>query len=189
MAPRRSGPRARPRHRDHASPAGRNADARERRLIERKTRLDGTTEEFDCEPLLIETNRRAILKYVLDREWRIADRALVVPKGTITVSHYWSDRSYNVYHWITGGRSLAYYCNVVEGTEIRPDLVAYTDLAVDVLILPSGDASVLDEEELPPDLAPERRKIIARTVEELTSGPRRLVSAIEKESRRVLPAG
>lgn len=126
---------------------------------------------------------------MLDHEWRIAGGALVLPKGTVTVSHYWSDRSYNVYHWITEGRSVAYYCNVVEATEISADLVVYTDLAVDVLIRPSGDASVLDEEELPPDLAPERRKIIARTVEELTSAPRRLASAIEKESRRVLPAG
>ncbi len=154
------------------------------RIRERKVRLDGTQEEFICERLLLTPGERAVLRYQVDREWRVAGGALVVPKGAQNLAHYWMDRLYNVYHFIAEGRTLAYYFNVAEPTAIREDLVEYVDLAVDVLIDPKGTATVLDEDELPPDLAPARRKHIARAVEELTSAPRRLVAHIEEESRR-----
>ena len=137
-----------------------------------------------CERLLLEPGKRAILRYRVDREWRVADGALVVPAGSVNLAHYWMDRPYNVYQFMAGGRTLAYYCNVAEPTAIREDLVEYLDLAVDVLIRPSGEALVLDEDELPPDLPSERRKYIAKAVEELTSGPRRLISLLEDEARR-----
>ena len=155
-------------------------------MLERKIRLDGTHDDFMCERLLLEPGKRAILRYRVDREWRVAGGALVVPKGAQNLAHYWMDRPYNVYQFTAGGRTLAYYCNVAEPTAIREDLVEYLDLAVDVLIRPSGEALVLDEDELPPDLAPARRKHIAKAVEELTSGPRRLTSQLEEASRRFL---
>ena len=130
-------------------------------ITERKTRLDGTAQDFSCEGLFLETGRRAVLRYVSDREWAIADTDVRVPGGTVTVAHYWIDRPYNVYHWLVGGRTLAYYCNIVADTRIEPDLVACTDLVVDVLLRPSGAADVLDEDELPQDLAPGHRLAIA----------------------------
>jgi hypothetical protein len=153
-------------------------------IRERKVRLDGTHEDFMCERLLLEPGKRAVLRYRVDREWRIADGVLVVPAGSVNLAHYWMDRPYNVYQFMAAGRTLAYYCNVAEPTAIREDLVEYLDLTVDVLIRPSGEALVLDEDELPPDLAPARRKHIAKAVEELTSGPRRLVASIEEQARR-----
>lgn len=159
------------------------------RVTERKTRLDGSVVEFVCEGLAIEAGRRAVLRYVTDREWRLAGTDLVVPEGTVTIAHYWVERPYNVYHWIADGRTLPYYCNVVEGTTIAADLVAYTDLVVDVLIDRRGSALVLDEEDLPPDLPPGQRSIVARAVEELTGQSRRIAAEIERESRRFLPAG
>jgi protein associated with RNAse G/E len=151
---------------------------------ERKVRLDGTYEDFMCERLLLEPEKRAVLRYRVDREWRIADGALVVPAGSVNLAHYWMDRPYNVYQFMSGGRTLAYYCNVAEPTAIREDLVEYLDLAVDVLIRPSGEALVLDEDELPPDLPPARRKHIAKAVEELMSNPRSMVADLEREARR-----
>jgi len=155
-------------------------------ITERKTRLDGSTEEFACEVLLLEPGRRAVLLYVLDREWRIADSALVVPAGSLTVSHYWMDRPYNVYHWLHEGRTLAYYCNVAEPTEISERLVAYTDLVVDVLLRPSGETQVLDEEDVPADLEPARRVLIARATEAIVTNGRRLGAEVERESRALL---
>src|SRR5688572_18223016 len=148
-------------------------------VLERKVRLDGTHDDFMCERLLLEPGKRAVLRYRVDREWRIADGALVVPAGSVNLAHYWIDRPYNVYQFMVGGRTLAYYCNVAEPTAIREDLVEYLDLAVDVLIRPSGEALVLDEDELPPDLAPARRKHIAQALEQLMSNPRRLVAELE----------
>lgn len=142
-----------------------------------------------CERLLLEPGKRAILRYRIDREWVVAGGALVVPEGAMNLAHYWIDRPYNVYHFLHQGRTLAIYGNVAEGTVIREDLVQYLDLTVDVLIRPSGEALVLDEDELPPDLAPARRKHIAKAVEDLTSGPRRFAAYIEGESAPYLAAG
>jgi len=157
-------------------------------IIERKTRLDGSVSEYRCERLSLEIDRRAVLRYVLDREWAIADSGVILHPGQITIAHYWSDRPYNVYHWLDGTRTIAYYCNVASDTIIREDVVAYTDLVVDVLLRPSGETIVLDEEELPPDLAPARRVHIARALETIAAGPRRLVAEIERETRSALGA-
>lgn len=155
-------------------------------ITERKTRLDGSTTEFACEPIVLEPGRRAVLRYVSDREWAIAGTDLRVPAGTVTVAHYWIDRPYNVYHWLVGGRTLAYYCNVVTDTRIEPDLVAYTDLVVDVLLRPSGAADVLDEDELPEDLDPAHRLAIAKALEVLIANPRFLIREIEQETGAAL---
>lgn len=152
-------------------------------IVERKVRLDGTTEEFLCERLLVEPGKRAVLRYVLERGWSVAG-VLAVPRGAVTISHYWVDRPYNVYHWIVAGSTLAYYCNVSEPPTIGEDLVEYADLAVDVLITPAGEATVLDEDELPTDLSPARRIVVARALEALTSAPLRIAREIEAESRR-----
>jgi predicted RNA-binding protein associated with RNAse of E/G family len=155
-------------------------------ITERKTRLDGSTSEFACEPLLIEPGKRAVLRYVSDREWAIANTDLRVPPGTVTVGHYWVDRPYNVYHWLVGGRTLAYYCNLVSETRIAPPLVAYTDLVIDVLLRPSGAAEILDEDELPDDLAPAHRIAIAKALEVIIANPRFLMREIEQESAAAL---
>lgn len=152
------------------------------KVVERKIRLDGSTEDFLCDRLLVEPGQRAVLRYVLDRDWHVAEM-LVVPKGAVTISHYWAGRPYNVYHWLVAGRTLAIYANVVASTTISDDLVSYEDLAVDVLIAPDGTATVLDEEELPPDLDPRHRRTIARAIEAITSSPRRLVREIEAATR------
>jgi len=157
-------------------------------ITERKTRLDGSTVEFVCEPIVLEPGKRAVLRYVSDREWAVADTDIRVPAGTVTIALYWADRPYNVYHWLVEGRTLAYYCNIVTDTRIEPDLVAYTDLVVDVLLRPSGAADVLDEDELPHDLAPAHRLAIAKALEVLIANPRFLIREIERETAAALGA-
>lgn len=159
-----------------------------RATIERKTRLDGSVSEYRCERLSLEVGRHAVLRYVMDREWVIADTGIVLRPGQITIAHYWIDRPYNVYHWLDGSRTIAFYCSVASDTMIDEDVVGYTDLVVDVLLRPSGETIVLDEEELPPDLAPAQRIHIARALEQIASGPRRLAAEIERETRAVLAA-
>jgi predicted RNA-binding protein associated with RNAse of E/G family len=156
------------------------------KTLERKVRLDGTVEEFLCDRLLIEPGRHATLRLVLDRDWTVAGGAIVVPKGTVTISHYWIDRPYNVYHWLRDGRTLAWYFNVTEPPVISYDLVEYLDLVVDVLITPDGTTTVLDEDDLPEDLSPGRRAIVARGLEAVTSAPQRLTKEMEAASRLYL---
>jgi uncharacterized protein len=158
-------------------------------ITERKTRLDGSVTEFLCEPLLIEPGKRAVLRYVSDRERHIEGTELRAPAGTVTVAHYWVDRPYNVYHLRADGRTLAYYCNVATDTSVEPALVSYTDLVVDVLLRPSGAAEVLDEDELPDDLAPAYRLAIAQALEVLITNPRFLIREVERETAAALRRG
>jgi len=127
-----------------------------------------------------------VLRYVSDREWAIADTDIRVPPGTVTIAHYWIDRPYNVYHWLVGGQTLAYYCNIATDTRIEADLVAYTDLVIDVVLRPSGAADVLDEDELPHDLAPAHRLVVAKALEVLIANPRFLIREIEQETAAAL---
>ena len=154
------------------------------RVTEVKTRLDGSRAEFVCEGLALEAGRRAVLRYVTDREWHIGDADLTVPSGTVTIAHYWVDRPYNVYHWLVGGTTLAYYCNVAADTAIEEGRVSYLDLTVDALLRTSGAIDILDEDELPADLDARYRKTIADALETLTAGPKRLIAEIERESSR-----
>lgn len=157
------------------------------RIIERKTRLDGSFSDFSCDALLVEPGRRAVLRYVSDRTWTIAGTDVTVRPGTVTVGHFWVDRPYNVYQWLADGRTLAYYCNVATATTVTADVVAYLDLTVDVLVRPSGQTMILDEDELPDDLEPAHRRTIALALEALAD-PRRLVREIEAESAAALRA-
>jgi predicted RNA-binding protein associated with RNAse of E/G family len=157
-------------------------------IIERKTRLDGSVAEYSCERLLLQPGRRAILRYVAVRERGLEGTDLRIPVGTVTVAHYWVDRPYNVYHLLVDGQTLAYYCNLVADTAIGDDLVAYTDLVVDVVMRTSGAATVLDEDELPDDLAPRHRLAIAKALEALITDPRTLMRELERETAAALRA-
>ena len=149
-------------------------------ITEHKTRLDGSVAEFVCESLIVDPGKRAVVRYVSGKEAHVGD--LVLASGTVTIGHFWADRSYNVYHWIGDGRTIAYYCNLVDDTTISADRIDYTDLTVDVLVKPSGAAMVLDEDELPDDLAPKHRLAIAKAMEAIIADPRGLIREIERES-------
>ena len=158
----------------------------ERTVVERKLLLDGSVTEFVCERLVVEPPEHAVLRYVVDRPWPIADSGLVVPPGALTVGHYWQDRPYNVYHWLLAGTTLALYANVADRTVIRPDVVEFRDLAVDVLIRPSTPIAVLDEDEVPADLSARDRETIERALALLLGDPDALVEEIEPASAAAL---
>ncbi len=111
---------------------------------------------------------------------------MVLPKGGYTAGHFWIDRPYNVYHWLENGKTLAYYFNVGLVDDITDAQVAWRDLIIDVLVKPDGAIDILDEDEVPADLAPEHRGTIARALEQIVTNPKRLVSEIERETRDLL---
>jgi predicted RNA-binding protein associated with RNAse of E/G family len=155
-------------------------------IVERKTRLDGTVVEYACEPLIVETGRRAVVRFVTERDRALEGTDLVVRAGTVTLGHFWADRPYNVYHWREGDRTIALYVSVSAETTITASLIAYVDLVVDVLLRPHGAIEVLDEEELPPTLEPRYRLAIAKALEVCVTEPRHLVAEIERETRAAL---
>ena len=155
-------------------------------ITERKTRLDGTVVEYACEPLVVEDGRRAVVRYVTERDRPIEGSDLVLRKGTVTVGHFWTDRPYNVYHWLEGGRTIAFYVNIATDTTIDAAAIGYRDLVVDVLIRPSGAIEILDEDELPPSIEPRYRLAIAKALEICVTEGRRLSAEIERETRAAL---
>ena len=155
-------------------------------ITERKTRLDGTLVEYPCDALVVEPGRRAVVRYVTDRDRHLEGTDLVLRTGTVTIGHFWSDRPYNVYHWLEGGRTVALYVSIATDTTIEPAAIAYRDLVVDVIIRPSGAIEILDEDELPPSIEPRYRLAIAKALETCVTEGRRLSAEIERESRAVL---
>jgi len=155
-------------------------------ITERKTRLDGSVVEYACEALVVEPGRRAIVRYVADQDRPLTGTDLVLRKGTVTVGHFWSDRPYNVYHWLERGRTVAVYVSIATDTTIEPETIAYRDLVVDVLIRTSGAIEILDEDELPPSIDPRDRLAIAKALETCVTEARRLTAEIERETRAVL---
>ena len=155
-------------------------------ITERKTRLDGSVVEYACETLALEPGRRAVVRYVSEQDRPIDGTDLVLRTGTVTVGHFWTDRPYNVYHWLDGGRTVAFYVNIATDTTIDPAAIAYQDLVVDVVIRPSGAIEVLDEDELPPSIEPRYRLAIAKALEICVTEGRRLSAEIERETRAVL---
>jgi predicted RNA-binding protein associated with RNAse of E/G family len=113
-------------------------------ITERKTRLDGSVVEYECEPLVVEEGRRALVRYVTEQDRPIEGSDLVLRKGTVTVGHFWTDRPYNVYHWLDGVRTVALYVNVATDTTITTAAIDYRDLVVDVIIRRSGAIEILD---------------------------------------------
>ena len=152
-------------------------------VIERKTRLDGSSVEFACAGLAIDPGRSAVLGYTLDRDWSVAGGIITVPRGAVTIGHFWVDRPYNVYHWLVDGRTLAYYVNVSAPPRIATAAVEWLDLAVDILVRPDASFLVLDEDEVPPDIDPAHRRTIARALEAVVTSPRGFAREIESASR------
>jgi hypothetical protein len=128
------------------------------RILETKRSLDGRRKEFRCS-LLERGPARAVVLFISPGPYRVAEIAL--PAGTVTFGHFWTDRAYNVYHWLTPeGRTLGFYFNIADGTTFDAEGgLQWRDLALDVLVA-GGVAQVLDEHELPADLAPDLRAYV-----------------------------
>jgi predicted RNA-binding protein associated with RNAse of E/G family len=152
-------------------------------ITERKTRLDGSVVEYACEALMVEAGRRAVVRYITEQDRSLEGTDIVLRKGTVTVGHFWTDRPYNVYHWLEAGRTVAFYVSIATDTTIEPGAIAYRDLVVDVLIRPSGAIEILDEDELPPSIEPRDRLAIAKALETCVTEGKRLMAEIERESR------
>jgi predicted RNA-binding protein associated with RNAse of E/G family len=155
-------------------------------ITERKTRLDGSVAEYTCDALVVEAGRRAVVRYVAEQDRPLEGTDLVLREGTVTIGHFWTDRPYNVYHWLESGRTVAFYVNIATDTTIDATAIAYRDLVVDVLIRPSGAIEILDEDELPPSIEPRYRLAIAKAIETCVTEGRRLSAEIDRETRAVL---
>jgi predicted RNA-binding protein associated with RNAse of E/G family len=142
---------------------------------------------FPCR-LLERPAGAAVVLFVSTSPMQVADVSL--PLGTVTFGHFWTDRPYNAYHWMSpAGATLGIYFNLADRTRIEPDgrALSWRDLTVDVLLRPDGRVAVLDEEDLPRDLDPATRATVERGKREITENASRLASELETAARRLWP--
>ena len=156
-------------------------------IVEIKRTLDGREKRFDCRLLALAPDRRhAAVLWIAPEPMHV--HGVDLPAGTVSVGHFWTDRPYNVYHWLDrAGQTLGYYFNICDQTRVGPGIIEWRDLIVDVLALPGGRLDVLDENELPAALAPEIAAHIAAGKQAILTAPAAVMAEIEAASRAALP--
>lgn len=154
-------------------------------LEETKVDLAGRKKVFSCREIV--TGPGAVVAlFVSDRVMNVA--GVTLPVGTVTFGHFWVDRPYNVYHWMTPtGRTLGHYFNLAQDTSISPGLLFWRDLTLDVLAVPGRTPRVLDEDELPTDLCPEHRARIDVALQETQAALPELLPWLEAQADVLWP--
>ena len=143
-------------------------------FTEVKRRLDRTEQRFRCEALHV-TEDLAVVSFKLPA--RVGD----IPKGTTTLGWFWRRRSYNLYRFLDkDGEVLLHRFDVLDEVEIDDDAVSYLDLIVDVVVSPTGEVTIEDEDELRSAarkgrLDDQRLEAIERALTTITRDWRRIV--------------
>jgi predicted RNA-binding protein associated with RNAse of E/G family len=154
-------------------------------IIEVKRTLAGLEKRFECRVLARTSTHLAVL-------W-IAPAAMHVhgvelPAGTVSVGHFWTDRPYNVYHWLRADRTtVGYYFNLADRTTWTAERLDWRDLTLDVLATPEGRVDLLDEDELPALLDADARAHIEAGKAALLGAPAAVLAEVEAASRELLP--
>jgi predicted RNA-binding protein associated with RNAse of E/G family len=155
-------------------------------ILEIKRTLDGREKRFDCRLLALAPDRRhAAVLWIAPEAMHV--HGVDLPAGTVSVGHFWTDRHYNVYHWLDGaGENLGYYFNICDQTRIDAERIEWRDLTVDVLALPGGRLDILDEHELPAQLPLDVAAHIAAGKSAILDAPATVMAEIEAASRAAL---
>jgi hypothetical protein len=154
-------------------------------ILEVKRTLAGAEKLFECRVLARSATHLAVL-------W-IAPAAMHVhgvdlPAGTVSIGHFWTDRNYNVYHWLNDDRStIGYYFNIADRTSWTAERLEWRDLVIDVLATPAGRLDVLDEDELPAELDAETRAHLDAGKAALLGATAATLAEVEASSRAVVP--
>jgi Protein of unknown function (DUF402) len=154
-------------------------------ILEVKRTLDGREKRFQCR--LIEGDQHhVVVLFVAPAAMQV--HGVELPAGTVTFGHFWTDRPYNVYHWLDPrGVTIGFYFNLSDSTVISDARLEWRDLTLDVLATPAGRLEVLDEHELPADLDDRLRGRISAATQAILADSHALMSEIEGRSRALYP--
>lgn len=154
-------------------------------LTEIKTTLSGRVDEFVCD-VVERSPEHATVIYRIPGPGRDV-HGVWLPPGTITVGYFWKTRPYNLYHWVDPeGRTLAHYFNIGDVRRYEGDRLEWHDLAVDILATPEGRVTVLDEDELPADLAPALLRYVNAARDQVLGSLSVLIRESERTSAAVV---
>jgi predicted RNA-binding protein associated with RNAse of E/G family len=117
---------------------------------EKKRFLSGIEVTYNCE-LVALCSQFGILKYLVERQQQIGSLALW--SGTVSYGFYWPDRPYILYKWFKkNGNAVGDYFSLADSVTLTAQEFSWRDLVVDILVLPTGEIEVLDENEIPESL-------------------------------------
>ncbi len=127
---------------------------------ERKRFLSGKEIVYDCE-LLTFQGQFGVLRYSIEHRQRVG--SLILQPGTVSYGFYWVDRPYILYKWFDEkGNGCGNYFSLADSVVLSPQEFCWRDLIVDVLVLPTGQIEILDEDEIPDSLDEQLRVRIER---------------------------
>ena len=151
-------------------------------IHEFKRTLSGREKRFDCRALA-SRDGYVIVLFVAAEAMHV--HGVDLPAGTISFGHFWTDRFYNVYHWLDAERrtTIGFYFNIADRTRIAEAELEWRDLVIDVLATPAGRLDLLDENELPAIVEPEAAAHIAAGKVAILGAPAAVMAEIEAASR------
>lgn len=156
----------------------------------REVKYIGMTEEhieFPTEACRLEPPDRAVVFYKVTKAWKHAEPEILIQPGTYSFGYFWSDKNYNVYHFVMpDGNSLGFYINIAYKTIITAHSIEWRDLYVDVWIDKGGSVAVLDEHEVPAEFDSEMIHLINTVKDSLIREKVSLTAEIEKQSQEYL---
>jgi hypothetical protein len=88
-----------------------------------------------------------VISFHSDKEYRIND--IIIPRGSTTMAHHWTDRGYVLWRmFASDGSLIGTLFHICKDVLISDQSVSYLDLIVDIWVTTEGDTRVLDEDEL-----------------------------------------
>lgn len=154
-------------------------------ILEVKQTLAGTEKRFECLKLAGD-QRHVVVLWVAREPMHV--HGVDLPAGTVSFGHFWTERFYNVYHWVDAGqRTVGLYFNIADQTRIAATELRWRDLVLDVLATPDGRLDLLDEDELPSLLAPDVADHLAAGKAAILDAPQVVIREIEAASRALYP--
>ena len=120
-------------------------------IREYKRHYNKLDQVFECDRIHLDSSL-AVLRYVTDREYRVAGQ--VTETGSTTLAVY--EQGNRTVFWKMlrpDGSFQGYLVHLCEPIEIRPGSVSYRDLMLDVWMGQDGELELLDEDDLRDALA------------------------------------
>lgn len=114
---------------------------------------------------VIESTNNALLLEAFFNRPDLPFHGLILREGDRFLEVYFIDRWYNIFeiHDRETDELKCWYCNVTSPTMVNGGIVAYRDLALDLLVYPDGSQLVLDEDEFAEMDVPEEEQVNATT--------------------------
>ncbi|HLK88683.1 MAG TPA: DUF402 domain-containing protein [Polyangia bacterium] len=154
-------------------------------VVEIKRTLAGGEKRFECLRLAGNATH-AVLLWIAREPMHV--HGVDLPAGTVSFGHFWTDRYFNVYHWLDAGRqTMGYYFNIADRTRIAAGELEWRDLVIDVLATPAGRLDVLDEDELPAEVEPEAAAHIEAGKSAVLGALGAITAEVEAASRALFP--